>query len=51
MLAKKYELPFLGRIPIDPNFGSELDNGRRFSEAFSHSATAKSIQAIVKLIS
>jgi len=50
VLAKKYELNFLGRIPIDPNFGHELDNGRKFSQAFKDSNTAKSIQSIVKLM-
>ena len=50
VLAKKYELNFLGRIPIDPNFGHELDNGRKFSQAFKNSNTAKSIQSIVKLM-
>ena len=50
VLAKKYELNFLGRIPIDPNFGHELDNGRKFSQAFKNSSTAKSIQSIVELM-
>jgi len=46
-----YEVPFLGRIPTDPNFGFELDNGRNFEENFKNSATAKSISQIVENIS
>merc|ERR1712226_794137 len=28
VLSEKYKLPFLGNIPIDPNFGFALDNGK-----------------------
>ena len=49
-LATKHETLFLGRVPIDPNFGFELDNGRRYVENFEKSATAESISNIVSKI-
>ena len=40
-LAEKYNLDFLGKIPIDPNFGLSLDKGCNFVEKFESTQTAK----------
>ena len=50
-LAEQYKISFLGRIPIDPNFGFDLDNGRRYIDNFQRSATSKSIATVVDVVS
>ena len=46
-LAEKYDIEFMGTIPIDPNFGLSLDKGADFVKEFNTTTTAKSIGSIV----
>lgn len=47
-LAKEQDVPFLGRIPIDGKLARSCDSGKPFVEAYGESATASSIESILK---
>jgi Mrp family chromosome partitioning ATPase len=49
-LALEMNVPFLGRIPIDPDIVSAGDNGLAFFKEYSRSAAAESFTAIVRQI-
>ncbi|MBQ4481140.1 MAG: Mrp/NBP35 family ATP-binding protein [Victivallales bacterium] len=49
-LAAKYGVPFLGRIPIDPQVCAAGDSGKPFVYSFGKSATAKAFAQIVDAI-
>lgn len=40
-LAQEFQLPFLGRIPIDPNLAQTCDEGSNFIVGFPASATTQ----------
>ena len=46
-LAKQYGVPFLGRLPIDPQICAGGDAGEPFVQRYANSATAKAFQEIV----
>jgi len=46
-LAEKFDIEFMGAIPIDPNFGLSLDKGCDFVAEFKTTATAQAIGDIV----
>lgn len=46
-LAKEEDVPFLGRIPLDPNLARSCDEGRPLVEALQDSPLAKIIQEIL----
>lgn len=47
-LAEKYGVPFLGRLPIDPQICAGGDAGEPFVQRYASSATAKAFEAIVE---
>lgn len=49
-LAEMGQVPFLGRIPIDPRLTQAVENGTNFINAFQESATAQSFIGIVEKI-
>jgi ATP-binding protein involved in chromosome partitioning len=48
--AEKYNLAFLGRIPLDPNVGLCGDAGHSFLEKHSESAAAQAFEKAVEMI-
>jgi len=48
--ARDLEVPFLGRIPIDPAIVDSTDEGKPFIHAYGKTATAKLISEIVERI-
>ena len=46
-LAKELEVPFLGRIPLDPRVSSSTDAGAPYVYEYSESPIAKAIFSIV----
>ncbi len=49
-IAEKFAVPFLGRIPIDPEICSYSDNGIPFITGRPNSAATKTFMEIVKKI-
>ncbi|MDI1472008.1 MAG: Mrp/NBP35 family ATP-binding protein [Thermodesulfovibrio sp.] len=49
-LAEQYKVPFLGRIPIDPQIVSNGDEGKPFMLFYPDSAPAKAFSNIVKKV-
>ena len=47
-LSDKYDVPFLGSIPIDPSFGVSGDAGMPFVQRFNDSPVADTYRAIAK---
>lgn len=47
-MAEEMGVPFLGRIPIDPNIGIACDEGRPFIYHYSKTETAKAFNEIVE---
>ncbi len=47
-LAQLGQVPFLGRIPIDPQLTRSVEDGTNFIETFNQSATAQAFIGIVK---
>ena len=47
-LAEMGNVPFLGRIPIDPKLTQSVEEGTNFIRAFKESATARAFLNIVK---
>eukprot|EP00040_Diaphanoeca_grandis_P024449 m.134337 g.134337 ORF g.134337 m.134337 type:complete len:282 (-) comp29734_c1_seq1:84-929(-) len=47
-LAEELTVPFLGRIPIDPDLGKTLDEGKDFLKHFSASQVAQSVEKIIQ---
>lgn len=43
-------VPFLGRVPIDPNLTQATENGVNFITAFKESLTAQAFESVVKTI-
>ncbi len=46
-LAKEQDVPFLGRIPLDPSLARACDEGTPFVQSFKESPTAKAIEIIL----
>ncbi|MGN0867789.1 MAG: P-loop NTPase [Oligosphaeraceae bacterium] len=46
-LARKYDVPFLGRLPLDPQVCAGGDAGEPFVERYAASATATAFEGIV----
>jgi Mrp family chromosome partitioning ATPase len=46
-MARKYGVPYLGCLPMDPNMMSCCENGDNFLEKFPNSTAAKPLQSIV----
>lgn len=46
-LSKQYSVPFLGRLPIDPQICAGGDAGSPFVQGYAESATAKAFEEIV----
>ncbi|XP_067912537.1 cytosolic Fe-S cluster assembly factor nubp2 isoform X1 [Heterodontus francisci] len=49
-LAEQFRVPFLGRVPLDPQLSHSLEEGRNFIQAFPKSATFDAINNIVEKI-
>ncbi|EGC36476.1 hypothetical protein DICPUDRAFT_91828 [Dictyostelium purpureum] len=49
-LAEQYNIPFLGKIPIDTNLGQCAENGKCSICEFSETPGSKSIQSIIEKI-
>ena len=49
-MAKKWEIPFLGRIPIDPKLGASMDTGVNFFRQHSSSEAASVFKNIALAI-
>ncbi len=47
-LAEEMNVPFLGRIPLDPNIVTSGDNGKAFVQTFPDSQTAKTFATAIK---
>lgn len=47
-LAEKYELPFLGSIPLDPALGEAGDSGKPYVAEFKDSLVSKTYESIIK---
>ena len=45
------QVPFLGRIPIDPALAASAESGKDFMAAFEESQTAKHLKDIVEKLS
>lgn len=46
-MAKAFKIPFLGRIPLDPNVRSACDDGTPFVYRFQGSTTARAFEAAI----
>ncbi|MEG2076846.1 MAG: Mrp/NBP35 family ATP-binding protein, partial [Victivallaceae bacterium] len=49
-LAKRFEVPFAGKLPIDPQICVNGDSGKPFTESCRESASAKAFQAALENI-
>ena len=49
-MAAGYGIPFLGRLPIDPELGAAMDAGKDFASLFADSQTSRSISGIIDKI-
>ena len=49
-LAKEYDIPFLGSIPLDPNLGKSSDLGLNFSESYPTSEISEIYKELVTKI-
>ena len=49
-LAKELEVPFLGRIPLDPRVSSSTDTGAPYVYEYPESPIAKAIFSVVENI-
>lgn len=49
-LAQMGNVPFLGRVPIDPKLTLATENGENFIAAFKESTVAQVFQSIVKTV-
>ena len=49
-LAKQFNVPFLGCIPLDPQLAQSLEAGQSFVDTFPHSATKDAVLGVVKQI-
>jgi Mrp family chromosome partitioning ATPase/predicted Fe-Mo cluster-binding NifX family protein len=49
-MAKDMNVPFLGRIPVEPKMVAACDNGIPFTHQYPESATAKTFEEILKPI-
>ena len=47
-MAKEFQLPFLGQIPLDHRLTQSCDEGMDFFELYSDSATASAFIQLVK---
>lgn len=47
-LAAEMRVPFLGRIPLDPNIVNSGDNGQPFVQAFADSKAAKAFTTLIE---
>ena len=47
-LAEKYNLPFLGSIPLDPALGEAGDSGKPYVAEFKDSLVSKTYESIIK---
>ena len=47
-MAKEFQLPFLGQIPLDHRLTQSCDEGIDFFELYSDSATASAFIQLVK---
>jgi len=48
LMAKQMGVPFLGRVPIDPQIVQLCDSGRPYVSDYSHSQTAKAFKEAIK---
>ena len=49
-MANKYSIPFLGRIPIEPNLAACTETGQNYMAKFSSSDVAQTYTSIAKRI-
>jgi Mrp family chromosome partitioning ATPase len=47
-IATDFEVPFLGKLPIDPSIGKACDSGVPFIQSYSASETANILRQIIK---
>jgi len=50
LLAEEQNIPFLGKIPIDPQLTSSCENGVSFVEKFPDSPSLKAVQQLVETL-
>ena len=46
-LAREWGVPFLGRIPLDPNLVAEADDGRPYFQGHENSSVVQAFNRIV----
>ena len=49
-MAGEMKVPFLGRIPLDPQVGEACDDGRPYVHVYAQSETAKAFQRVIQPI-
>ncbi len=47
-LARKYNVPFLGRIPIDPDIAKACDMGQPYFDRFKNSETSQAFASVIE---
>jgi len=47
-MATDFEVPFLGKLPIDPNIGKACDAGKPFLQSYAASETAQILRDVIK---
>jgi len=50
LMAKEMQVPFLGRVPIDPAIAQACDEGKPFIYHYSKTPTAQAFEKLLKLI-
>lgn len=46
-MAKRFNVPYLGKLPMDPNMMRSCEEGKCFLEIFPSSVAAKAFETIV----
>ena len=49
-MAAKFDVPYLGNLPMDPNMMKSCEDGYSFLELYPESAAANSFKSIVEKI-
>lgn len=47
-MAKKYNIPYLGKLPMDPNMMRSCEEGKCFLEYFPTSSASKAFEEIIE---
>lgn len=49
-MARRYQIPYLGKLPMDPNMMRSCEEGRCFLESYPSSTATKAFGDIIKTI-